>query len=285
MSSPKPKIGLYQPYPHTFGGLQAVVLKLARSLPASGYEPIIISPERGRFAELAIAQGLPFLLSDPGPAWHIYGRGANSLSYLLSPQRLLALVRYWRQLSRDLQSNNIALLHCNDYRAVMLAAPAARLAGIPVIWHMHGFVSSRLVNLVASALVHCVVPVSQGMLEYLRLPRWLFGRYEVIHNGLEPDFVTMSAEGAAIPDDAPIILALGRLHPCKGYETLIHAFQRVLQSIPEAECWIVGAEFGDGLYAQQVREVLDRDGRLCRGDNSPFLVDTLLEYPLWARLY
>ena len=116
MPPTRPRIGLYQPYPHTFGGLQAVVLKLAKGLPEFGYEPIIISPEEGKFAQMIRSEDLPCLISDPGPAWHVYGRGANSFSYLLSPARILALFRYWLQFSRDLRQNSIerpreALVH------------------------------------------------------------------------------------------------------------------------------------------------------------------------------
>jgi len=256
-ASRKPRIGLYQPYPHSFGGMQAVVLKLAKRLPDFGYEPVIISPEDGGFIQTVRSEKLSFLVCDPGPEWHVYGRGANSFSYLFSIRRLFALCRYWRQLSHNLRQNKIDLLHCNDYRAVMLAAPAARLAGIPVIWHVHGFVCSRLLNLIAAALVQGAVPVSYGMLDYIKLPRWLFGHYRVIHNGLEPAPVSApSVEESPPPDDTPVILALGRLHPCKGYETLIRAFCRVSAHIPAAECWIVGKEFGDGRYAQQLRNLV-----------------------------
>src|SRR5437870_11226566 len=116
MSAAKPRIGLYQPYPHTFGGLQAVVVKLAKALPHCGYDPVIISPEEGEFIETLRSKQLPYLICDPGPEWHVYGRGENVFGYLLSARRILKLVRYWRQLSRDLRDNNIALLHCNDYR-------------------------------------------------------------------------------------------------------------------------------------------------------------------------
>ena len=30
---------------------------------------------------------IPYLVSDPGAHWHVYGRGNNSFSYLLSPLR------------------------------------------------------------------------------------------------------------------------------------------------------------------------------------------------------
>jgi len=259
MPSINPRIGLYQPYPHTFGGLQAVVLKLARALPDFGFEPIIVSPEEGKFTEAIRSENLPCMISDPGPEWHVYGRGANSFSYLLSPRRIWRLLRYWHELGRDLRYNQIALLHCNDYRGVMLAAPAARLAGIPVIWHMHGFVPSRVANLVASALVHWTVPVSRGMLDYLRVPRWLFGKCEVIYNGLE---ATQANDlGSRIAwDGSPVVLAIGTLHRRKGFETLIRAFHDVAAKMPQAECWILGEEFGDGSYARDLRNLVEALG-------------------------
>jgi len=254
MTLSAPKIGLYQPYPHSFGGLQAVVIKLARALPDFGFQPVIISPEAGQFTERLHSENLPLIVSDPGEDWHVYGRGANGLSYLASPKRIVSLLRYWRKLSRDLREHSIALLHCNDYRAVMLAAPAARLAGIPVIWHMHGFVPSRLANLLASALVQWTVPVSQGMLDYLGSVRRFFGKCQVIHNGLETNSAETSGADVTV-SKKPLVLAVGTLHPRKGYETLLRAFHEVLSRCPEAECWIVGGEFGDGSYARRLREM------------------------------
>src|SRR5690349_4393289 len=106
MSAPFPKVGLYQPYPHTYGGLQSVVLKLAKALPDFEYAPVIISPEEGGFLDRVRAERLECFVSDPGPEWHVYGRGANSFTYVLSPKRILALLRYWRRLSRDLRRNS-----------------------------------------------------------------------------------------------------------------------------------------------------------------------------------
>jgi glycosyltransferase involved in cell wall biosynthesis len=76
----------------------------------------------------------------------------------------------------------------------------------------------------------------------------------VIHNGL-----------AELPPPeshpfAPVILAVGTLHPRKGYETLIRAFGIVSAQFPEAQCHILGAEFGDGAYARELRELAAQCG-------------------------
>jgi len=78
--------------------------------------------------------------------------------------------------------------------------------------------------------------------------------FMVIHNGLETNSAETSGADVTV-SKKPLVLAVGTLHPRKGYETLLRAFHEVLSRCPEAECWIVGGEFGDGSYARRLREM------------------------------
>jgi glycosyltransferase involved in cell wall biosynthesis len=247
-----PRIGLYQPYPHGLGGTQHVVLNLAAHLPAHGYHPVIICPEEGVFTETARAQSIDVLISSPGNTWNIYGRGARALSYI-SPKRLASLPRSWGRLYADLRKNAITLVHFNGLRDMLLAAPAARLAGLPTLWHVHGLTALPWLEALAARLVQQIVLVSHGMIEYWDLPSWAIPRHRVVHNGLRlcAEHPRTSASARRNTD----IVAVGVLHPRKGYETLLHAIKDVSRTIPNIRCKIVGGEWGDGSYGRHLREL------------------------------
>jgi glycosyltransferase involved in cell wall biosynthesis len=62
------------------------------------------------------------------------------------------------------------------------------------------------------------------------------------------------------PEDAPLLLALGRLHPNKGFDVLLHA----LAEIPAAHLWIAG----EGAEEASLRQLA---ARLGVGDRTHFL--------------
>jgi hypothetical protein len=267
MNAALPRVGLFQPYPNGLGGMQRVLIQLARALPRAGWDPIFIVPEAGRFTAALDREQLDWLWCDPGPAWHVYHRGRRGLSYLLSPRRVLDLARYWRRLAGELRTHGIAVLHCNDYRGVALAAPAGRLAGRATLWHMHGILNSTLATLAASALARCKVPVSEGMLACLGIPRRWLGRVEVIPNGVALPAAPPQTKFADMPAP-PVVLALGRLHPCKNFELLLAAFDQMARQHPDAECWVAGGDSGDAAYGKQLRE---RAARLRAAGRVKFL--------------
>jgi glycosyltransferase involved in cell wall biosynthesis len=245
-----PRIGLYQPYPHGLGGTQRVVLDLAAHLPAHGYHPIIICPEEGVFTEHARAQALDVLISSPDDTWNVYGRSTRALSYV-SPRRLASLPGSWGRLYADLRRHNIALVHCNGLRDMLLAAPAARLARLPTLWHVHGLTALPWLEALAARLVQQVVLVSHGMVSYWNLPSWAIPPHRVVHNGLR--FCGEHRVPASVGRARTDIVAVGVLHPRKGYEILLRAMQDVARAIPNVRCKIVGGEWGDGSYGRHLR--------------------------------
>jgi glycosyltransferase involved in cell wall biosynthesis len=250
------RIGLYHPYPHRMGGSQQVTLLLARHLPTVGYEPVIVCPEDGIFTTAAREAGIEVLIAVPGPSWRIYGRGSRGLRAWLSLRHARELVRYWRDLRDALRAHRIALLHCHNIRAVIMAAMAGRLAGLPTVWHVHGAPPDGLagwfgplIGLVAQRSVL----VSLGMLDYWSDRRWMLRSRRVVHNGI--DDVAPQAEWART-DPRPTIVVVGTLSPIKGQDLLLAAMPGILERVPDVRCLLVGKDWADGYYERRLRELV-----------------------------
>ncbi len=99
---------------------------------------------------------------------------------------------------------------------------------------------------------HLVV-ISQGLRDWYVAAGWPAHRIHHI-----PNFATVGAAAPAeratmaTPADAPLLLALGRLHPNKAFDVLIEA----LPSVPEAHLWIAG----DGPLRGELAALAERRG-------------------------
>jgi glycosyltransferase involved in cell wall biosynthesis len=238
------------------GGSQQVTLILARHLPALGYEPVIVCPEDGSFTTAAREAGVEVLIASPGASWRIYGRGSQGLRAWLSLRHARELVYYWRDLADVLRGHRIALLHCNNIRAIIMSAVAGRLAGIPTIWHVHGAPPDGLAGWFGPLLglaAQRSVPVSQGMLEYWTGRHWMLRASRVIYNGID-DLAPVAEPTRS--DSRPTVVLIGTLSPIKGQDLLLAALPAILERVPDARCLLVGKDWADGQYERRLRELV-----------------------------
>ena len=249
------RIALFHPYPHRMGGSQVVTLLLAKHLPTIGYEPVLVCPEAGALTTAAADQGTAVAVHSPPPSWRVYGLGTRGLRRWVSARHAIDLVRYWISLRKWLIASRIAVLHCNDIRAVVMAAPAGRLATIPVVWHVHGGPSSRMnqwIDPVLAMIAKNTVFVSEGMIEYWTTPHGLLGTRRIIHNGQDP---AKQAKPLARDQSRPLIVAVGALQRRKGHDVLLRSIPTVLTHIPNLECWIVGKDWTDGAWEETLKKM------------------------------
>lgn len=164
-------------------------------------------------------------------------------------RRSSASVLPWRRLLRLLVSEKIDIVHAHMPRANAPAAVLARAARSPVvIAHEHGSVRyddgvRRLLNRwVVGPLSDRVLTVSEwdrsNLLERGGLDP---GRVEVFRNGIPP----LPDDGTALrgtlgPPGRPVIGALGRLDPVKGYDDLIAAVAILRREGLRLTCVIAG---------------------------------------------
>ncbi|HWC23426.1 MAG TPA: glycosyltransferase family 4 protein [Flexivirga sp.] len=161
-----------------------------------------------------------------------------------------------------LRQQRVDLLWANTFKAMAIATPAAKLLGIPVLWHLHDRVADdylphRLVRPMRAAfrrVPDAVVANSRATADTAGCR----STPAVVHPGLIPEKVQLRSE---LPVGPPVIGMIGRISPTKGQVVLIRALPEVLRRHPEARVRIIGAAmFGEGEYELKARAEAQRLG-------------------------
>src|SRR5262245_42763585 len=258
MTDPAVRIGLFHPYPERLGGSQQVALALAPRLPSFGFQPVVLVPGEGSFVDAARGAGIETIVCEPGPRWRVIGTEARSADWM-KPAVVHQLWRYWHALRDVVRRAGVSLVHCFDVRGALMAAPAARMAHRPAIWHVHSSprgVGMRIAGPAIAASARNLLYVSQGAADAWRLPHGILGLTDVVPNGL--DLSTVSGRGT--PQEPATLLVAGSLSPIKGQDVLIRAMPAILRQFPDARCLLAGHDWADGQFLRRLRELVARSG-------------------------
>ncbi len=170
---------------------------------------------------------------------------------------LLANVPYVLRLAYLCRKKHIDVLHANNY--AMEPLWAARLLGIAILSHLHGFLYPPLERSRRNNMRHIkvFVSISRAVTE------------SAVHAGLDrarireiPNFVEHVPQ--ATPPSMPADLAVGifgRVTHWKGQKEFLRAMMRVLPRFPGLRLYIVGdASDTDPRYFEECREIAQSSG-------------------------
>lgn len=168
------------------------------------------------------------------------------------------------------------LVHTNSMKAGVYGSIAARLAGIPVVWHVRDRVARdylprsavRLVRLMTRKLASAVVANSHATMDTLDAKVQPIIVYSVVPEALTPRELNVR------PTPQPLTIGMiGRLAPWKGQELFLRAFAEAFPN-GDARCLVVGsAMFGEGDYATRLRELASELGLGSRVEFCGFSTD------------
>ncbi|MEI2558304.1 glycosyltransferase [Acinetobacter pittii] len=183
------------------GGLEKHVVELAHGLQQNGHTVTVIANEKYRDRLRT-----DFIAVD------------------LSKSRRNPFVLY--QLYKAIHSLDIDIVHVHGNKAAAMVASIMPFLQVHSVATLH----SRKKNTRMFKNYEAVITVSPNAAEVLDHPNKV-----VVLNGIEPPVTTFSID----KHQPPIVLAVGRLVPVKGFDILIEAWK----GISEAELWIVGDGF------------------------------------------
>jgi glycosyltransferase involved in cell wall biosynthesis len=200
----------------------------------------------------------------------------------LGPARVAALAGDVVALTRRLRRLHPDVVHTNSLKAALYGGVAARLAGVPVVWHIRDRIATdylpapavRGVRALARRLPDAIIVNSVTTRDTLG-PVVAAGRtpVHVVHDMV--DHPVSSADRAAGPDRAehggPVRVAMiGRLAPWKGQDVFLDAFAQAFGPAPSTvRAWVVGAAlFGEDDFTG---ELVARAQRLGIADQVSFV--------------
>jgi len=246
------------------GGALRCLMDMGNEIGAWGYRPMLALSDRQQGGPAQANGALPtFRLSLPRPQ-----RGRSAADYV---RDVLETARSARRLARLIRRQHVALVHVNEILDVY-GGLAAKIAGVPCVWHVRADISGwprplrAVLPRIVSALSSEIVVVSESVRRLVFADHGLDTRkVSVIHDpGPDPETFRPGVDGAAvrrglgIDDDAPVVVLVAKMVEPKGHEVLLRAAPEVLESHPTARFVIVGGDL-DGehhrRYANRMRSL------------------------------
>jgi glycosyltransferase involved in cell wall biosynthesis len=253
-----PSVILYINGTSELGGTDTDLFLTVRTLDRSQFTPIVVLPHRGPFDDAYAALGVEVIHLDL-PVMKRSGGAARSMARLIpSIAELRALVR----------ARKVDLVYTNSL-VVLTGGIAARLSGIPTIWHSGElFDRPRLVGqalyALTGALATRIIVSSDAVRE--RFPAFAKPKVHVLRNGVDLERFASADGGPArealgIPRNVPLVGFVGRFTPWKGADHFVRIAAAVRQEVPEAHFLVVGARLeGYPEYLGEVRALADQLG-------------------------
>ena len=151
---------------------------------------------------------------------------------------------------------DVRLIHTNDTDPIKAIIPAARLARIPLLAHLHIAIEEAERRWSMLHQVSFAVGVSRAALQGLLDDGFPPSRTAVIYNGIDPARLEQGdARGLrsalGIPETALVLTALGSLIPRKGVDVMLDAFAQLARQ--RSDCHLVFCGSGPERHSLQAR--------------------------------
>ena len=176
--------------------------------------------------------------------------------------------RAYRALKKYFLKEKFDVVHTHSSKAGVIARAAAWDARVPFVCHtVHGQAFHRYEkpwkNFIyktaerwAAKRCHKIYAVAQAMIDQCVeagiAPK---SKYQVVYSGMVlDDFLNAKPDRElrgqlGIPETAPVVVAVARLFPLKGYEYFVPAAKLIADKLPETRFLIVG----DGVMTEEVK--------------------------------
>lgn len=223
-----PRILFFSAYPG-FSGSHRMALQIAVACRKAGHDVIVAAPAKWEILDRAAAQGISTVTIDAPRELLEFGKTILKKSRLGKIAfGLTKLLPYNFRARTVLRARKIDIVYAAQERAVLQIGLAARLAHIPLLWHIQSGLTtgSRLIHAASKLLSSRIVCVSHAVAEDAAQMLGLDSSksLRVIHNALPDRAPDAEDESPSRDPAAPLrLLFAGSLVPEKGPHHLLEA--------------------------------------------------------------
>jgi glycosyltransferase involved in cell wall biosynthesis len=222
------------------GGLEVIFLNLLANLDRAQFQPLVVCPPEGAFAQRVRKLEVEVLVLPLGQK----PGGAQRLSFI-SPGIVWSLIRF-------VKHRKIDILHSYEFRTRNYAHITSLSTGLPLVcgcnmpnWaETMGNVQLRIVN----ALAKEVITISQCIREGL-LSRGIINpdKIRTVYPGVDLELFSPKSDNGLrrdfqIPPESPLVGIVARFDPIKNLSGFLQAAAMVARDLPKARFCIVGGE-------------------------------------------
>lgn len=222
-------------------------------------DPLIILAEDGALAERLRENGMDVRIIPLDESIRSRGRNAVNLG---APAAAFKLLAYGRKLAPLLKAEKVDCVHTNSLKSALYGAIAAKIAGVPLIWHIRDHIGApylkpivaKGIRLLSRLLPNGVIANSHSTLNALELPR--SKKTLVVYSA----FAKAIGNGIGMRDQKDFnVLLVGRLAHWKGQHIVLEA-AKSFKNEPRVKFWLAGdALFGEEAYKQELLQKITND--------------------------
>ncbi|MEK8204898.1 glycosyltransferase family 4 protein [Paenibacillus sp. FSL R5-0636] len=222
-------------------------------------DPLVILAEDGALAERLRENGMDVRIIPLDESIRSRGRNAVNLG---APAAAFKLLAYGRKLAPLLKAEKVDCVHTNSLKSALYGAIAAKIAGVPLIWHIRDHIGApylkpivaKGIRLLSRLLPNGVIANSHSTLNALELPR--SKKTLVVYSA----FAKAIGNGIGMRDQKNFnVLLVGRLAHWKGQHIVLEA-AKSFKNEPRVKFWLAGdALFGEEAYKQELLQKIKND--------------------------
>jgi glycosyltransferase involved in cell wall biosynthesis len=198
---------------------------------------------------------------------------------------LLDTAMYVFRLARRLRAIRPDLVHTNTLKAGIYGSLAARLAGVPAVWHVRDRIAADYLRSPAVFLLRALIAtVPQGVIANSEATHATLWRpradTRIIYSIVRDPVVGPPVHATRTPGGPFVVCMVGRIARWKGQHVFLEAFARAFRDGSETAALVGEAMFGeaDEAYGVELREKARMLGIADRVDFRGFRED------VWAEL-